>query len=88
MHAANPRDVPNLVVHVPWCAVPSAGVALATLRERLRRRVTRLLDRLDEQWDNAPPVGGRWCGSCWLQHGWYVPTGTSASYPPTSRATG
>jgi hypothetical protein len=46
--------------------------ATTTLRERARRRITRILDRLDERWSDDAP-GMRWSGPCWFQHDWNLP---------------
>lgn len=51
---------------------PVAAPHPQAMRERVRRRVEAMLDRLDERWDDDP-AAGRWSGSCWFRHAAYLP---------------
>jgi hypothetical protein len=46
----------------------AAPTNFSSLGDRMRRRVTALLDWLDERWSDNEELAGSWPGHCWLRH--------------------
>lgn len=56
-----------------WQVRDDATPEPTRLRQRIRERISQILDRLDERWSDEN-LGGRWSGICCFRNSGYLPS--------------